>query len=256
MKETISIINQKGGVGKSTTAHALGSGMIVRGFKVLFVDLDGQGNLSQTVNADDPEYSILDVLLGKISTKEAICISGGEHILASSPLLAGADTLIVEVGKEFRLKEALESICDDYDYIILDTPPALGILTINALTASTSIIIPAQADIYSLQGIDQLMNTVDTVKRYCNPNLSIKGILLTRYNPRTVLTRDITEIIQYKAKELGAVFYSNPIRENISVKEAQVSRTSIFNYAPKSNAAEDYNNFLEEVLGKGGKFKL
>jgi len=249
MKEIISIINQKGGVGKSTTAHALGSGMTMRGFKVLFVDLDGQGNLSQTVNADDPEYSVLDVLLGRVSAKDAIYRSDGEHILASSSLLAGADTLIVEVGKEFRLKEALEFIYNDYDYIILDTPPALGILTINALTASTSIIIPAQADIYSLQGIDQLMGTVETVKKYCNPDLSIKGILLTRYNPRTVLTRDITEIIQYKARELGAAFYSNPIRENISVKEAQVSRTNIFNYAPKSNAAEDYHSFLEEVLG-------
>jgi len=248
MKEIISIINQKGGVGKSTTAHALGSGMAVRGYRVLLVDLDGQGNLSQTVNADDPEHSILDVLLGRISAKDAIYVVDGKHILASSPSLAGADTLIVEVGKEFRLKEALDTIIDDYDYIILDTPPALGILTVNALTASTSVIIPAQADIYSLQGIDQLMGTVDTVKKYTNPELTIKGILLTRYNPRTVLTRDITEIIQYKAKELGATFYSNPIRENISVKEAQVSRTSIFNYAPKSNAAEDYESFLDEVL--------
>ena len=248
MKEIISIINQKGGVGKSTTAHALGSGMMMRNQKVLFVDLDGQGNLSQTVNAEEPEHSILDVLLGRASAKEAIHIVDGKHILASSPLLAGADTLIVEVGKEFRLKEALDPIQNDYDYIILDTPPALGILTVNALTASTSVIIPAQADIYSLQGIDQLMGTNETVKKYCNPELTIKGILLTRYNSRTVLTRDITEIIQFKARELGATFYSNPIRENISIKEAQVSRTSIFSYAPKSNAAEDYESFLEEVL--------
>jgi len=252
MKEIISIINQKGGVGKSTTAHALGCGMIMHGHRVLFVDLDGQGNLSQTLNADEADYSILDVLVGRVSAEEAICIVDDKHVLASSPSLAGADTLIVEVGKEFRLKEALEPLHDDYDYIILDTPPALGILTVNALTASTSVIIPAQADIYSLQGIDQLMGTVDTVKKYCNPELTIKGILLTRYNPRTVLTRDITEIIQYKARELGATFYSNPIRENISIKEAQVSRTSIFNYAPKSNAAEDYNSFLAEVLeGEG-----
>lgn len=252
MKEIISIINQKGGVGKSTTAHALGCGMMMHKYRVLFIDLDGQGNLTQTLNAEDAEHSILDVLLGKIPARDAICVVDDKHVLTSSPSLAGADTLIVEVGKEFRLKEALEPLYDDYDYVILDTPPALGILTVNALTASTSVIIPAQADIYSLQGIDQLMGTVDTVKRYCNPELTIKGILLTRYNPRTVLTRDITEIIQYKAKELGAVFYSNPIRENISVKEAQVSRTSIFSYAPKSNAAEDYESFLIEVLeGEG-----
>ena len=251
MKEIISIINQKGGVGKSTTAHALGTGMAMRGYKVLFVDLDGQGNLTQTLNADDTKYSVLDVLLGRISAEDATYSTNVGDILTSNPSLAGADTLIVEVGKEFRLKEALETVQDKYDYIILDTPPALGILNINALTASTGIIIPAQADIYSLQGIDQLMGTVETVKKYCNPALTIKGILLTRYNPRTVLTRDITEIIQYKARELGAMFYSQPIRENISVKEAQVSRTNIFSYAPKSNAAEDYRSFLDEVLEVG-----
>ncbi|MCL2289094.1 MAG: ParA family protein, partial [Bacteroidetes bacterium] len=174
--------------------------------------------------------------------------AGDRDVLASSPSLAGADTLIVEVGKEFRLKEALEPLHNQYDYIILDTPPALGILTVNALAASTGVIIPSQADIYSLQGIDQLVGTIDTVKKYCNPELIIKGILITRYNGRTVLTRDITEIIQHKAQELGAVFYKNPIRESISIKEAQVSRVNIFQYAPKSKAAEDYESFVEEVL--------
>ena len=249
MKETISIINQKGGVGKSTTAHALGSGMAARGYKVLFVDLDGQGNLSQTTNADEAAYSILDVLMGKISSNDAVYTSGAVNILSYSPSLAGADTLIVEVGKEFRLKEALEPLYDFYDYIILDTPPALGILTVNALTASTGVIIPAQADIYSLQGIDQLVGTIETVRKYCNPTLAIKGILLTRYNPRTVLTRDIAEIMQYKAEELKATFYSTPIRESISIKEAQVGKVSIFQYAPKSKAAMDYENFINEVLG-------
>jgi len=251
MKEIISIINQKGGVGKSTTAHALGCGMLMHGYRVLFIDLDGQGNLSQTLNADETEYSILDVLLNKVSAREAICIVDDKHVLASSSSLAGADTLIVEVGKEFRLREALAPLENEYDYIILDTPPALGILTVNALTASTSIIIPAQADIYSLEGMEQLMGTVDTVKKYTNPNLTVKGILLTRHNPRAVLTRDITDMVRFKAKNLGAKFYSNPIRENISIKEAQLSRTSIFNYAPKSNAAEDYGNFLKEVLEGG-----
>jgi chromosome partitioning protein len=249
LKEIISIINQKGGVGKSTTAHALGSGMIMRGHRVLFVDLDGQGNLSQTLNADNSEYSILDVLLNNVSSKDAVCKLENADVLSYSPSLAGADTSIVDVGKEFRLKEALEPLYDRYDYIILDTPPALGILTVNALTASTGVIIPSQADIYSLQGIDQLVGTIDTVKKYCNAALDIKGILITRYNARTILTQDITEIIQDKARELGAVFYSSPIRESISIKEAQVGRVSIFQYAPKSNAAEDYGNFVEEVLG-------
>lgn len=249
MREIISIINHKGGVGKSTTAHALGSGMVMRGYRVLFVDLDGQGNLSQTLGAEGARYSVLDVLLGKVSAQEAIFTAGEEDVLVSSPFLSGADTLITEVGKEFRLKEALEPLHGQYDYVILDTPPALGILTVNALTASTGIIIPAQADIYSLQGIDQLTETIDTVRKYCNPGLRIKGILITRYNGRTVLTRDIAEIMQHKAKELGADFYSSPIRESISIKEAQVGRISIFQYAPKSNVAEDYEVFVGEVLG-------
>jgi len=221
----------------------------MRGHRVLFIDLDGQGNLSQTIGAEGATYSILDVLLGKVSARDAVYSSENPDILPYSPSLAGADTLIVEVGKEFRLKEALEPLHDFYDYIILDTPPALGILTVNALTASTGVIIPAQADIYSLQGIDQLVGTIETVRKYCNPGLSINGILLTRYNSRTVLTRDITEIMQYKAEELGATFYSTPIRESISIKEAQVGKISIFQYAPKSKAATDYENFIDEVLG-------
>jgi len=246
--EIISIINQKGGVGKSTTAHALGSGMAMAGKRVLFVDLDGQCNLSQTLNIDNPKYSVLDVMLGRAAAKDAIAVCEYGHALAASPSLATADTLITEVGKEFRLKEALDTVHSNYDFIILDTPPALGILTVNALTASTGVIIPAQADIYSLQGIEQLAGTIDVVKKYTNPNLKIKGILLTRYNSRTVLTRDIGDIIRYKAEELGAVLYSAAIRESVAIKEAQVSRTSILSYAPKSNAAEDYKQFLKEVL--------
>jgi len=248
MREIISITNQKGGVGKSTTAHALGTGMAARGLRVLFVDLDGQGNLSQTMGADKPPLSILDVLTNRVYAKEAIFRAEEGDILPSSPSLAGADTLIVEVGKEFRLKEALKPLHGEYDYIVIDTPPALGILTVNALTASDSIIIPAQADVYSLQGVDQLMGTVDIVRKYCNPGLLVKGILLTRYNHRTVLNRDIAEVMQYKAVELGAKLYANPIRENIAIKEAQVSKASIFQYAPKSKAAEDYNHFLTEIL--------
>ena len=165
-----------------------------------------------------------------------------------SPVLNKIMIFITTTGKEYRLKEALESIRDMYDYIIIDTPPALGILTINALTACNSVIIPAQAEIYSLQGIEQLSETMKPVKKYCNPSLSIKGILLTRYSQRAVLSREVDEITKQLAAKLGTKIFNTAIRENISVKEAQISQKSLFEYAPNSNAAKDYTSFIEELL--------
>jgi chromosome partitioning protein len=153
MKEAIAVINQKGGVGKSTTALAIGQGLFLKGYKVLFIDLDAQGNLSYSVDIALNSKSILDVLTGKADVKEVIQHTEAGDILPSDLLLSGADLLLTEMGKEYKLKEAIEPLKEVYDYIIIDTPPALGILTVNALTACTGVIIPAQADIYSLQGI-------------------------------------------------------------------------------------------------------
>lgn len=246
--EIITIANQKGGVGKSTTVHAMGAGLAARGCRVLFVDLDGQGNLSYTMQADEDAPNALDVLTGAVAAKDAIQQLAGGDLIPGTPALAGADNLLLsELGKEYRLKEALQGI-SGYDYILVDTPPALGVLTINALTAASSAVIPAQADIYSLQGIGQLANTVQTVKQYCNPSLTIDGILLTRFNARAVLSRDIADIVEDTAKQLHTRLYKTRIRENIAAKEAQASRQSLFDYAPKSNAAIDYNSFLDEFL--------
>lgn len=151
-------------------------------------------------------------------------------------------------GKEYRLKEALEQIENSYDYIILDTPPALGILTVNALTAADSVIIPAQADVYSLQGIAQLSETISTVRKYCNPKLKISGILLTRYNARAVLNRNIYDMMQEQAKNLDTKLFKTSIREAVAVREAQISQTSIFDYALKANVTEDFQNFINELL--------
>lgn len=140
----------------------------------------------------------------------------------------------------------------NYDYIIIDTPPALGLLTINALTASDGIIITAQADIYSLQGIGQLHETIEAVKKYCNPALHLQGILLTRYSPRAVLSRDMGEMIEATASQIKTFVYKTVIRECISLKEAQARKQDIFTYAPKSNASKDYLSFIGELTGGSG----
>ena len=243
------VINQKGGVGKSTTAEALSAGLFLKGFKTLAIDLDAQGNMTYTAKASTEGSTALGVLMGEVRPETAIQhTENSGDIIAASKALAGADAFIKETGKEYRLKETLESLQGMYDYIIIDTPPALGILTINALTACNSVIIPAQADIYSLQGIEQLAETIKPVRKYCNPSLHIAGILLTRYSPRAVLSREVAEIAGQLAEKLGTRVFNTAIRENISVKEAQISQTSLFDYAPNSNAAKDYQAFIEELL--------
>lgn len=247
--KTVSVINQKGGVGKSTTAEMLISALSLKGFKVLAIDLDAQGNLSYSLAANLDSPTILEVLTEEISAKDAIK-KARTDVISSNKALAGADAFIADTGKEYRLKEALEKIAKNYDFCIIDTPPALGILTINALTASDSVIIPAQADIYSLQGIENLEETIKAVKKYCNPNLKIEGILLTRYNPRTILSREVSEMAEKLAEKLETKLFKAKIRDAVAVKEAQISQESLFKYAAKSNVAKDYEGFINEFLGK------
>lgn len=247
--EILAIINQKGGVGKSTTSRSVGAGLAIKGYKVLYIDLDAQGNLTHTIGATTATYNILDVLQKTVGAEKAIIHTPQIDFIAAVPTLAGADTLITAVGKEYRLKEALEPVVNKkrYDYIIVDTPPALGILTINALTACRGVIIPSQADIYSVHGISQLYTTIDTVKKYCNPSLKIKGIVLTRYNGKTILGREVAELINRTAKHFKTKLYKTPIRECIAIKESQAQQQDIFSYAPKSNAAQDYKKLVDEI---------
>lgn len=256
MPEIYAIINQKGGVGKSTTALALACGLSAAGKRILCIDLDAQGNLSYTLGTSDETSSAMDVLAHNIPLQEAIQRSverdDAKHqmpdVVAASQSLTSADLSITQTGKEFRLREAMEPVLDDYDYIVIDTPPALGILTINALSAATSAVIPAQADIYSLQGIGQLYSTLSAVRRYTNPNIRIDGILITRYNPRAILSRDITEMIENTAKQLDTQVFDAKIRESIAVKEAQANKQSLFDYAPRNNATLDYSAFIAQLL--------
>lgn len=244
--QTIAIINRKGGVGKTATAQALGAGLIRRKKKVLFIDLDSQTNLSYALAADLSQPNCMDLLTGKVSVSEAIQQTPQGDVIAGTEALATADAIIDGTGKEYRLAEALNGL--KYDYIIIDTPAQLGTLTVNALTASNDVIIPVQADIYSLQGIGQLNDTIQAVKKYCNKDLLIKGILTTRYNARAVISKDMQENLAEVAKKLHTRLYSVPIRECIAVKEAQAAQQDIFTYAPKSNAASDYEAFINEFL--------
>lgn len=252
MTKIITVINQKGGVGKTTTAHNIGYGLSKKKKKVLLIDLDPQANLTFTMTAKEMEKSIFDVLTGKENINNAIYEVGKVDLIPSTPQLSALDNFLKAKQKEYILKKAINMLDKEYDFIVIDTPPALGILTVNALTASTDTIITAQADIFSLQGIGQLAHSINVIKEYTNKELEIKGILLTRYNKRSILTRDMTENMEEIAKNLGTTVFNTKIRECIAIKESQAMNQDIFSYSPRSNGAKDYNDFVKEYL-KGGR---
>ena len=252
---TFAVVAQKGGVGKSTTAQAIGTGLSkYHAAKVLYLDTDAQGNLSRSMEAD---YSgttgadMLEVLTGRATVEKAIQHTPHGDIVASSPALSGADRepMLSKIGREYRLKKALEAVSNAYDYCIVDTPPALSIITVNALTAADRVLIPAQADDYSLEALERLRETLETVKAYCNSSLQVDGILLTRYNGRAVLSREIGDMIAQAAEKMGTRLYRTRIRECTAVKEAQAVREDIYTYAPRSNAARDYRAIVDEIKG-------
>lgn len=248
--DTIAILNQKGGVGKSTTAQVLAAGLTLKGYRVLTVDLDPQGNTSFSLGANRDGATALGVLLGEVKPEDAIQHTKHGDILAGSRALAGADAYLTDIGKEYKLKEALDPVKGQYDYIVIDTPPALGILTTNALTTCKKVIIPAQADIYSLQGIADLASTISSVKKYCNPDLEIAGILFTRYSSRSAFNKELADLAGELAENLGTKVFKATIREAVAVKKAQAAQQSLFEYEPKANVTEDYRAFIEELLGE------
>ena len=244
--ETIAIVSRKGGVGKTATAQMLGAGLMRKGYSVLYIDLDSQTNLTYGLGATAEGLSSMDLLTGDAKAQDCIQHTQQGDVIAGSETLAGADTSITGTRKEYRLQKALEGL--QYDYCIIDTPAALGTLTVNALTAADCAIIPVQADIDSLQGIGQLSKAIEAVKKYCNHSLYIRGILITRFSGRAILSRDMQSNLEEAAAQLKTRLYSTPIRECISMKEAKAQQQDIYSYAPRSNAAKDYSAFVEEFL--------
>ena len=245
--KTISVINQKGGVAKTTTVQALASGLKARGYRVLMVDLDGQESLTVSTGASTGA-NIFDVLQGKKAIRSVIQATPGGDIAVGTEDLGKADLIIRGSKAEYRLKEALSEVQGLYDFCIIDCPPSLGILSVSALTASDSCIIPVQADFYSLKALDQLQGTIEVIRGNTNRGLQIEGILVTRYSARTVLSREALEALKNKAQNMGTKVFNATIRECISIKEAQAVKESIHTYAPRSNASKDYTAFIDELL--------
>lgn len=251
MAKVISVSNQKGGVGKTTTTCSVAAGLKKRGFRVLAIDLDPQGNLGFSVGADtETSATIYDVLKSDVKVQYAIQRRPAMDVIISSILLSGIELEFTSTGREYLLREALKPVQDMYDYILLDTPPALGILTINAFTASDTVLVPMLPDIFSLQGIAQLYETVERVRGYCNPRLSIAGILLTRFNPRTLLGREVHGTAELIARDLHIRVFDTYIRSSVAVGESQSVQKSLFDYAPHGAITRDYDKFISEMLAK------
>lgn len=246
----IAISNQKGGVGKTTTAQALCAGLASRGFKVLGIDLDPQGNFSVACGADNKEYvTIRDVLYRSVVIGDAIqSVSGGYDVVPSNIMLATAEQQLIQTGKEFRLRESLEAVADQYDYVIIDTPPSLGVLTVNAFTACDSVIIPTTADYFATAGIFELSESIKEIKKYCNPRMKIAGILFTRFNGRIKIAQEIEQIAQELSEHIKVPIFSTKIRSSVAIMEAQARSKDIFDHAGTSPVAEDYTQFINEFL--------
>ncbi len=277
--EIIAVINQKGGVGKTTSTANIGSGLAILGKKVLLVDLDPQAHLGQAMGLGNGgfEYTIYNVLRGDVdvadvlvekelgarisraddnqgngaagtSEESRLCVS----MVPSSIDLSGVDMeFAAREGREYLLRNALEKVDGRFDYALIDCPPSLGLLTLNALTAANSVHIPVQTEFLALDSLDKLLDTIDRVKQNWNPGLSVGGIIATRFDGRKVLNRDVVS----KLKEnFGPLLFERVIRENIALAEAPSYGVDIFSYRPKSYGAEDYLRLSEEILERSGRY--
>jgi len=260
MGKIISLVNQKGGVGKTTTSINLSASLAVLGKKVLLIDLDPQGNTTTGVgiNKGDIERSVYDVLTGKCQLEEAMIKTKYKnlYVLPATINLAGLDIELLEksqnepgFAKGNQLKNHLESIQDSFDYMIIDCPPSLGLITTNALTASNSVIIPVQCEFFALEGITQLLNTIMLAQKTLNPELSIEGVLLTMLDSRTNLGFEVVEDIQKFFKER---VYNTIIPRLIRLTEAPSHGEPIIAYDPKSRGSEAYLNLAKEVIERNG----
>jgi chromosome partitioning protein len=247
MGRVISFANQKGGVAKTTTTLNLGVALSEQGLRVLLVDLDPQGNLtmSQGLNPDTIERSMFDVLVHRLPIQEVVHHTEVD-LAVSSIDLAGAELALSSmIGRERALEKAIVPVKDGYDYVLIDTPPSLGLLTINALVASNGVIVPVQCEYLSLRGLVQLENTLSMIRENLNPDVGIEGILPTMYDSRTLHSREAVEILQ---ENFGDLVFDTKIRKTVRYAEAPVKGTSVLKYDPSGSAAQAYRELAKEVL--------
>ena len=255
MGKAIAIFNQKGGVGKTTTNINLGACLALKGKKILILDMDPQGNTTSGIGIQKKtlDHTVYDILIDDDFNTDAAILEtavSGLDIIPASVDLAGAEIELVQVeGRERRLRRAIDKVRDRYDFIFIDCPPSLGLLTINALTAVESVLIPIQCEFYALEGVSQLVNTVELVRSSLNPTLEIEGVVLSMFDGRTNLS---VQVVQEAKKYFGAKVYSTIIPRNVRLAEAPSYGMPIIQYDPKSKGAEAYVEFAKEFLEREG----
>ncbi len=256
MAKIIAVTNQKGGVGKTSTASAIVSGLEEKGYKVLAIDLDPQGNLGFCLGAEiENSPTVYELMKGSQPAEEVIQRSNGIDVIPSNILLSSAELEFNNIGREYLLRNGIAPIVNNYDFIIIDTPPALNVLTVNAYTATDNLIIPMVPEILSLLGISQLRETIELVRKYYNPGIAVLGILLNKYDKRRLLTRDVSEMAETIAGELGTVVFDAKIRSSVAVAEAPAHGASVYRHSAKSNSTFDYRCFIDELLEREGMIR-
>jgi chromosome partitioning protein len=247
MATVISLLNHKGGVGKTTSSINIGAGMVELGKKVMLIDLDPQANLTVSLGIPRQKYSIYESLRGE-SELVPYQVKEGLDVVISTLDLSGAEMeLINEAGREFILRELLAPVMEEYDYIIIDCPPSLGLLTLNALTSSRYVLIPLQTEFLALQGVAKIKQIIDKVRFRLNKNLDIGGVIATMYDNRKILNRDVVETIK---KYFGEKVFETMIRDNVALAEAPAQRKDIFEYNKNSSGAEDYLALCRELIAR------
>lgn len=249
MAEIIAVTNQKGGVGKTTTAAALIAALSEKGYRILGVDLDPQGNLGFSLGIDiDNVHSLYEVFKKQIPVEQAIYSMIYGDILPGNILLSGVELECNKPGREYLLKNELTGLVDQYDYVIIDTPPALNLLTVNAFVASDKLLIPMVPEILSLLGVTQIKETIETVRQYYNPKLEVIGILLNKFNGRLNLSRDVLDMSQEIAVQLGTKVFETKVRQGVLVAESPAHGESVVTYAPYCKPAMDFVALVDEIL--------
>lgn len=250
MSTIIAITNQKGGVGKTTTAAALMSALRQRGQRVLGVDLDPQGSLGFSLGLDIENCStIYEVFKGQAAVGSVLVHTDSGDLLPSNILLSAAELEFNRPGREFMLRNQLSLVADVYDYVIIDTPPALNVLTVNAYVAADALIIPMAPEILSLLGAAQIKETIETVQRCYNARLKVLGILLNKFNARLTLNREVLELSGQIAAQLQTKVFQTVIRSSVAVAEAPAHGESVLTYAPRAKPSLDFQNLVTEITG-------